>query len=123
MKKNKNKYILQAIFWFLVLLAILYIRVSHSAQLGKGISPVGAVYSFLIILLFFVYMYTSKKLKRDYYTPRGLSLSSRIYPVLFSPKDCFKKERLWSGYLIYLISKICLIAAIYLLILLGGELR
>lgn len=117
--KNKLRWIkLYVILAFILFLFVGFLRVTNFR--GERMDLLFLLYFILAILFIRLFFYLDKELKRKYYTEKFYS--SRLiaggytFVTLFSPEGCFKKQHFWKGYFIYLISRISLIAFIYLII-------
>lgn len=117
-KDSETFWVFATILSIVLLLVVGYSRITNFRSERMDISFL--IYLILAILSFYLFKYLDNLLKRDYYNQKvhstRLIAGGYTFITLNHPKKYFKKEKLWIGYFIYLLSRIIVIGFIYLVI-------
>lgn len=76
-------------------------------------------YIVLVIIAAYSFFILNKTLRKDYYK-KVLPASIFFFAALIFPEDYFKKENVWRGWFMYLLSIITFVVAFYSLIKASG---
>lgn len=117
-RENENLQIVSVILLFLLFLAVGFSRIINFR--GDRMDINFLIYLILAILSFYIFKYLDKLLRKDYYNQNvhstRLIAGGYTFITLISPKRYFKRDKIWNGYFIYLLSRIAIFVFIYLVI-------